>query len=124
VVGGSETVLLAEDDAMVCELTRRVLERAGYTVLQAADGEEALAVFERHADAIDVAVLDVIMPGLGGRQVYERILRIKPQVRVLFASGYSMNAIHTNFVLDEGLTLIQKPYDRTTLLRKLRDVLD
>jgi two-component system, cell cycle sensor histidine kinase and response regulator CckA len=122
--GGTETVLVAEDESMVCELTRTILEGAGYRVLCAADGEEALRLFEGQADAIDLAILDVVMPGLGGRDVHQRMLAERPDIRVLFSSGYSMNAIHTNFVLDHGLALIQKPFSRETLLHKVRDVLD
>ncbi len=124
VVGGTETILLAEDDPAVRQLTRTILERAGYTVLAASDGEEALAVFEEHAEEIDLALLDVMMPKLGGRFVSEQIRERRPEVRILFSSGYSMNAIHTNFVLDEGLALIQKPAQRSDLLRKIRQVLD
>ena len=122
--GGTETILVAEDDEMVLQLTKDALEDAGYTVLTAVDGEDALSLFEENADAIDLMLLDVVMPKLGGRVVFERIHKEHPQVRVLFASGYSMNAIHTNFVLDEGLTLLQKPHNRAELLRKVREVLD
>jgi PAS domain S-box-containing protein len=124
VVGGTETILLAEDDEKVRELTRGILEEAGYTVLAVADGEEALRVFEQHAGEIDLALLDVVMPRLGGRAVLERIRESHPEVAVLFASGYSANAIHTNFVLDEELALIQKPFQRDDLLRRVRGVLD
>ena len=122
--GGTETILLAEDDEMVRSLTRAILERAGYTVLPAGDGEEALAVFEQHRDEIDLLLLDVMMPKLGGRATYDRIREKCPGVRALFASGYSMNAVHTDFVLDEGLALIQKPAQRDDLLRKVREVLE
>jgi len=81
-------------------------------------------VFARHADEIDLTLLDVIMPGLGGRAVHDRIRETHPDLPALFASGYSMNALHTNFVLDDGLELIQKPTGRMDLLRKVRDVLD
>ncbi|NIA16544.1 MAG: response regulator, partial [Nitrospiraceae bacterium] len=124
VPGGTETILLAEDDEMVRELTHAFLKRAGYTVLTGAGGEEALRVFEEHADEIDLALLDAIMPRLGGYAVFERIRIARPDIRVLFSSGYSMNAIHTNFVLDEGLALIQKPYQRDDLLRRVREALD
>ncbi len=122
--GGAETILLAEDDAMVRKLSSAILEQAGYTVLAAGDGEEALRVFDEHADEIGLALLDVIMPKLGGRAVFERIREARPGVRALFSSGYSMNAIHTSFVLDEGLQLIQKPHQRDDLLRRVREVLD
>nr|MEE4267531.1 PAS domain S-box protein [Candidatus Krumholzibacteria bacterium] len=121
---GNETILLAEDDPMVRDLTCTLLERSGYTILAAADGNEALAIFEENADRIDMLLLDVIMPGLGGRAVFDAIRQVRPDIPALFASGYSMNAIHTDFVLDEGLTLIQKPAERDELLRKVREVLD
>jgi PAS domain S-box-containing protein len=121
---GTETILLAEDNETLLKLTKHFLEFAGYTVLTAIDGEDALRVFEEHADEIDMALLDVMMPKLGGKAVYERIRKTRPDLPFLFASGYSMNAIHTNFVLDEGLQLIQKPYRRVDLLRKVREVLD
>jgi CheY-like chemotaxis protein len=124
VAGGTETILLAEDDEMLRKLTRTILERAGYTVLTAGDGEEALEVFAQHADAIDLLLFDVMMPRLGGCAAYERIRGQRPGVRVLFASGYSMNAVHTNFVLEEGLALIQKPAQREDLLRAVRAALD
>ena len=117
-------ILLAEDDEMVLKLSNAILTRAGYTVLTAVDGEEAIGVFNAHTDLIDLAILDVVMPKLGGRAVFEQIRAKRPKLRVLFSSGYSMNAIHTNFVLDEGLTLIQKPYQRADLLRKIRETLD
>ena len=121
---GDETILLAEDDAMVRHLTRTLLEQGGYTVIEAANGEEALALFADHTNRIDMLLLDVIMPRLGGRAVYDRIRAIRPDIPILFASGYSMDSVHTDFVLEEGLALIQKPADRAVLLRKVRDVLD
>jgi CheY-like chemotaxis protein len=122
--GGTETILLAEDDETVRELTYAFLEQAGYTVLVAGDGEEALRIFEEYGGDIDLALLDVVMPKVGGRAVFEQTRESRPRMRVIFCSGYSMNAIHTNFVLDEGLTLLRKPYSRDDLLRRLRDVLD
>ncbi|MDK2971605.1 MAG: hypothetical protein PWP23_1360 [Candidatus Sumerlaeota bacterium] len=122
-VRGSETILLAEDDEMVRNLARLVLERAGYTVLATHDGASAVALFRKHASEIDLAILDVVMPGMGGREALDEMRRIRPGAKVLFASGYSENALHTNFVLDEGLTLIAKPYGRDTLLRAVRNVL-
>ncbi len=121
---GSETILLAEDDETVRNLAKSFLERSGYNVLAARNGEEALEVFKNHADEIDLALLDVMMPKLGGKAVLQRIRETRPDIRMIFASGYSMNAIHTNFILDEGLALIQKPYRRDVLLRKIREVLD
>ncbi|MEA2085363.1 MAG: ATP-binding protein [Thermodesulfobacteriota bacterium] len=122
--GGTETILLAEDDIGVRNLSQIILEKAGYTVLTAVDGEEALSVFKNHADEIDLALLDVIMPKLGGRAVFNHIREQRPDIRILFCSGYSMNAVHTDFILDKGLQLIQKPYQRNDLLRRVRDALD
>ena len=124
VQGGTETILLAEDDTCVRNLSKIILEKAGYTVLAAVDGEEALRVFKDRADEIDLALLDVIMPKLGGQAVFNHILEQRPDIRVLFSSGYSINAVHTDFVLDKGLQFIQKPYQRDDLLRKVRDALD
>ncbi len=121
---GTETILLAEDDKMVRTMCTDMLEKAGYTVLTARDGKEALRIYREHADEIDMAILDVVMPNLGGKAVFDQIRKTKPEMRFLFASGYSMNAIHTNFVLEEGLSLISKPYQRSQLLRKVREVLD
>jgi len=122
--GGNETILLAEDEPTVRLVSVKMLENAGYTVLVAEDGRQALRLLEEHAGEIDLAILDVVMPELGGRAVYDRIRKTWPDVRVLFASGYSANAVHTNFVLEEGLSLIQKPYAGNELLRKVRELLD
>lgn len=121
---GTETILLAEDDKMVRTMCTDMLQKAGYTVLAACDGKEALRVYQEHADEIDMAILDVVMPNLGGKAAYDQIRKARPEMRVLFASGYNMNAIHTNFILEEGLSLISKPYQRSQLLRKVREVLD
>lgn len=124
VTGGTETILVAEDDEAIRRLAKRVFERAGYTVLLVKDGPDALLVLNKHADCISLALLDVVMPGASGKDVYDAIRSINPDIRVLFTSGYSDNAIHTRFVLDEGLRLIRKPYDSDTLLREVRAVLD
>jgi signal transduction histidine kinase len=122
--GGTETILLAEDEEMVRDLAVRILERAGYNVIAAADGEEAVEIFKSHAESVDMLLFDVVMPRLGGHQAYERIRALRPDVPVLFSSGYSENAIHTGFVLHEGLRLLQKPYAPATLLRAVRAALD
>jgi len=122
--GGRETILLAEDNDSVRDLARLVLSQAGYCVLEAADGLEADALFQRKAEAIDLLLLDVVMPQMGGRAVYERARERKPGIRVIFASGHDESAIHTNFVLEQGLNFIKKPYDRAAILKLVRDVLD
>lgn len=121
--GGGETILLAEDDDLVRELARTLLERAGYRVLTAVDGEDAVEVF-RKEPSIDLLLLDVIMPRLGGHEALDRIRGIRPGVPVVFSSGYSENAIHTNFVLHQGLMLVKKPYTTSELLRAVRKALE
>lgn len=121
---GTETILLAEDDEVVRNLARTVLERAGYTVLTATNGTEAVEIFEARGDEIDLVFLDVVMPETGGREAYERMRADRPELRAVFASGYSEDAIHTDFVLDQGLTFLQKPFGREELLSVIRQVLD
>jgi len=121
---GSETILLAEDDDAVCFVAKRILEGAGYRVLTAQDGEDALGVFAEHAGEIDMVLLDVLMPKGCGYVVFEAIRRKRPDMRVLFASGYSPEHKYTSSLVAENMQLIQKPYSRGALLRKVRDVLD
>ena len=133
--GGTETVLLAEDEELVRGLAKRILENAGYEVLTAADGNEAPRMYRENADKVDLLLLDVVMPQLGGGAVYNAMRETTPSVRCLFASGYTENAIHTSFIteaascrpaadLDAGVSLIQKPYHPNDLLRAVRRVLD
>ena len=124
VTGGAETILVAEDDELVRELAREILEAEGYTVMTARDGLEAVSIFKKNDTNIDLVVLDVMMPKMDGRRVYKRIRKIRPGLPVLFASGYSQNAIHTNFVLNEGVALISKPFSRGDFLRAVRNVLN
>jgi len=123
-VGGNETILVAEDDETVLTLAEHLLTEAGYTVLTAKDGRKAIEMFKQHADEIDLVMFDVIMPRLGGKQALKRILELRPEIPHLFASGYSENAVHTNFIQNRGLHLLNKPYQAKTLLRKIREVLD
>ena len=122
--GGTETILVAEDDESVRRLVKHILEGAGYSVFIAKDGLEAIEVFRRHADSISLILLDVVMPEMSGREVRERIVEITPCIKTLFTSGYSANAVHTNFIIDMGMRLISKPYNPDTLLREIRTVLD
>ncbi|MCC6694315.1 MAG: PocR ligand-binding domain-containing protein [Candidatus Hydrogenedentes bacterium] len=122
--GGHETILVAEDEEAVRTLVARMLESAGYSVLVASDGEEAIRVFDEHNGSIDLALLDVIMPRMSGRDVMERIRSQRPTMHFLFSSGYSENAIATDFVVEKGLHVIMKPYRKADLLRAVREVLD
>jgi len=124
VEGGTETILVAEGDQALGGLAARVLTEAGYTVLLAVNGQEALEVFQEHRAEIALIMLDVVMPILGGKAVYETLEPQCPHVRFLFSSGYSTNAIHAGFVLNHGIALIQKPYAPAALPRKVREILD
>jgi CheY-like chemotaxis protein len=121
---GNETILLAEDDKGVFTIATTFLEMAGYRIVGAEDGQKAIEQLKKHASEIDLALLDVMMPHKSGKDVYEYIQEHCPEVKVLFASGYSMNAIHTHFVLDDGVNLLPKPYKRSELLQAVRSVLD
>lgn len=122
--GGTETVLVVEDDDTGRKLAARILESAGYRVLLAVNGEEALDVFEKHGGGIHLLLLDVIMPKMGGKAVYDTLAQRHPNLRFLFASGYSANVMPTGITPEEGIELIQKPYAPDMLLRKVRHVLD
>lgn len=124
VVGGTETVLIAEDEEMVRAYAARVLKAAGYAVIQAADGAEALDLFSKHRNEIDVCLFDVVMPKMNGCELFDKVREIRPGVRVLFASGYNQDAIHTRFILHEGLELLRKPFNRSDLLRRMRQTLE
>lgn len=115
---------MAEDDEPLRFLTTEMLKMAGYRVLAAVDGEDALRIYQEHSREIDLLLLDVVMPRKSGRTVYDEIRTINPEIGCLFMSGYSEDAVHTNFILDHGLKLIQKPFKSLDLMRMLRQELD
>jgi two-component system cell cycle sensor histidine kinase/response regulator CckA len=119
---GAETILLVEDEAAVRDLAKRVLQSCGYTVLEAADGQEALHVASEHAAPIHLLVTDLVMPRMGGRQLADTFQRIRPQTRVLYMSGYTDEAMLANDMV--GTALLQKPFRPMTIARKVRDILD
>jgi two-component system cell cycle sensor histidine kinase/response regulator CckA len=121
---GDETILLVEDDAAVRHATRSVLEEFGYTVLEAADGVEAMAVFEKHRDRIDLLICDLIMPKINGQETRAGILKIKPDVRTLFISGYTNDIIARKGIEDPGVYLLLKPLHPAKLLEMVRQILD
>ncbi len=124
VKGGSETVLVAEDNDLVRDLTVSVLTEAGYSVITAADGEEAIRTFEANQDHVRLLLLDAIMPRKNGREVYEAICRIRPGVKTLFMSGYAADILEKELIPDQGVSFISKPVSPAELLKKIRETLD
>jgi len=121
---GTETVLLVEDAAPVRTLARKSLENCGYRVLDAADGRAALDLSAHHAGGIDILVTDVVMPGMSGRELAERLAPLRPGMRVLYTSGYTDDAMVHQGVLRSGVAFLQKPFVPESLARKVREVLD
>jgi len=122
--GGKETVLLVEDEEIVRGLTTKILQQAGYTVLAARGGEQALQLCAEQEHKIDLLLTDVVMPGASGKEVAEQMTRLMPGIRVLFMSGYTDEAIVHHGVLDSDVEFIQKPFTPFSLSRKVREVLD
>jgi two-component system cell cycle sensor histidine kinase/response regulator CckA len=121
---GSETILLVEDEDAVRGLTRRCLEASGYTVLQASNAEEALALAARFDGRLDLLLTDVIMPGASGPELSRRLLERRPGTRVLYVSGYPDAAMASHVALDGGASFLPKPFTPETLARKVREILD
>ncbi len=122
--GGTETILLTEDDEEVRDVTRHVLEEFGYTVIEAEDGEDAVIKFKEYIDRIQLVMLDVIMPKKNGKIACDEIKKIKPDVMVLFTSGYPADLIQKKGMCGERIDFIQKPAAPNMLLAKVRDILD
>ncbi len=121
---GSETVLLVEDEEGVRALVRRVLERRGYHVLESSSGEEAAAHCQNHKGEIHLLLTDVIMTQINGRELARHLTQVRPDMKVLYISGYAEEAIVHHGVLDPGTAFLQKPFTTETLARKVREVLD
>ena len=121
---GSATVLLVEDEASLRELNQELMEGLGYTVLQAAYGAQALQLAEEYSGRIDLLLTDVVMPGMSGRELAERLGFTRPEIKVLYMSGYTDNVIVHHGILESGIAFLQKPFTREELARKLREVLD
>jgi two-component system, cell cycle sensor histidine kinase and response regulator CckA len=122
-IGGTETVLLVEDEESVRELVRETLKNKGYSVMEACDGVSGMKAAESHQGKIDILITDVVMPGMSGRELAQRITISRPTIKVLFLSGYTEDAIIHEGVLDPGTAFLQKPFTLQALARKVRDVL-
>jgi two-component system cell cycle sensor histidine kinase/response regulator CckA len=120
---GSETVLLAEDEAAVRQSEKEFLESSGYTVLEASDGDDALVVAQNYSGAIHLVITDVVMPHMGGAKLAERLSVKRPGTRVLFVSGYAENTVLRHGAIDLASQFLQKPFTLKSLARKIREVL-
>ena len=121
---GQETILLVEDEANLRRLVHQYLENQGYRILDAEDGAAALQITAGHRGTIDLLLTDVVMPGMNGRELAAQITAQRPEVRVLYISGYTENAIGHDGLLDAGINLLQKPFSLPTLKDRVRELLD
>jgi PAS domain S-box-containing protein len=121
---GSETILIVEDEASLRELVRECLEVAGYTVLEAGHGMAALEVGERHPGRIDLLLTDVVMPGMSGRELAERLRAARPEIRTVYMSGYTDDAVVLHGILAEDMAFLQKAFTAAALAHRVREVLD
>ncbi|MGO9613667.1 MAG: ATP-binding protein [Dissulfurispiraceae bacterium] len=123
-VGGTETILMAEDNQSVRNLTNKILTHFGYTVIEAIDGEDAVKKYQENKDRIQLLLFDVIMPKMNGKEAYDEIRKIKPGIKVIFSSGFATDIIQQKVSLDKDSHLIYKPVSPLYLLAKVREVLD
>jgi len=121
---GTETVMVVEDEAALRELTRALLEDAGYTVLESSGAEDALETAKDMQRKIDLLLTDIVMPRLDGRELANQMVSLRPDLKVLYMSGYTDDIIVHRGVLTQGAVLVQKPFTKRTLLQKVRETLD
>jgi two-component system cell cycle sensor histidine kinase/response regulator CckA len=132
VAGGEEellekrtaTILVADDDPAVRELSEKVLNMIGVTVITAVDGNDAVQKFLENKDTIDLVVLDMIMSKMNGKEVYEKVKEIRPEMKAVFISGYAADFMNNRGMIDEKLEFVEKPFNPRMLLKKIREVLD
>ena len=125
VPGGQETILVVEDEPVLREMAHLILQDCGYRVLEAGSGTEALEVWKRHAQPIDLLLTDMVMPGgMSGRELAARLLASHPLLKVIFTSGYSVTETGADFFRDSGGGFLQKPYTRADLAKAVREALD
>jgi DNA-binding NtrC family response regulator len=121
---GFETVLIAEDEDSVLRLAGRILRSRGYTVLEARDGMEAVAIAQGVSGKIHLVITDIVMPGISGQALVSRLEDLRPGIRSLYISGYTDSAIVHHGILDSNVTFLQKPFTIESLTQKVRDALD
>lgn len=124
VVGGTETILLAEDDISVRDLTSTILQNYGYRVIEAVDGQDAVSKYAKNSDRVALVILDGIMPKKNGREAYEEMLAINPAIKTIFLSGYAEDIIGRHGLPDQSINFILKPVSPTNLLKRIREVLE
>ena len=120
---GSEIILLAEDDTAVRNLARKILEASGYVVLETRNGREGLELCESHLGSIDLLVTDVVMPELGGRELAEGAIRLRPGLKVMFMSGHTQDVLLKEGI-QKGVAFLQKPFTPIQFAQKIRETLD
>jgi len=124
VLGGTEQILIVEDDATLREISSEMLSMLGYRVILASDGEEAIRIFREKVNEIDLVIIDMVMPRLSGKETYTLIKSLQPSIQALFVTGYQIDEVHTGFIIERGLDAVQKPFSIETLGRKVREVLN
>lgn len=121
---GNETILLVEDDDEVRAINKNILVSVGYKVLAASNGDDALKIFDQHQDNLSLVILDVIMPGMNGKELHDRLKSISPEAKILYASGYSADLLHKKGVVPEDVNFLSKPFTPHVFLSKVRELID
>jgi two-component system cell cycle sensor histidine kinase/response regulator CckA len=125
VIGGTETILIVEDEPILREMARSILEECGYRLLEAKTGREALEAWEKSDEKIDLLLTDIVMPeGVSGVDLAERLIARQPKLKVIFTSGYSVNEVSQKLLGRYNAHFLQKPYTRNVLAKAVRDCLD
>jgi CheY-like chemotaxis protein len=121
---GYENVLIVDDEELILDVGQRLLRRMGYAVLTARNGKEAIEIYSRQKDDIEMVILDMIMPDMSGGEVYDRLREINPGIKVLLSSGYSLRGQATDILARGCMGFIQKPFNMRELSHKLREVIE